>query len=501
MATVKTFQDLQAVGNNEQNRMKFVHDAIEAHKGSEIYRNAIITKEYDRQQNRTITWYQKLLYKVTGEVVPDNYSANFKLCSNFYHRLTTQLTQYLLGNGASWGRPTREVSAEAAARHEPASDVFQEEVWDEELEAYVPHWFIAGTDRKVGLDFDQRLQEVVQYAMDGSVSFGFWNNNHVEVFDITEFVPLYDEENGALMAGIRFWQVASDKPLRATLYEIDGYTDYVWHKSTGSIKEQKRPYKLVQHGTTAEGTVKYDGENYEGFPIVPCWQNKQRTGALVGMRENIDAYDLIKSGFCNDVDDASLIYWIISNANGMDEIDEAQFVDSLKRTHVALLDSDGAHAEAHTHDVPVEGRETILDRLRADMYDDFMALDPKTIAGGAITATQIEAAYEPMNERADELEFCVLDFLQGILKIAGIKDKATFTRSVIVNKAEEVDNVLKSAEYYPEEYTTQKLLTIMGDADKFEEVQRLKQNDDIERNPIKKTAEDTEEPDETEEQE
>lgn len=481
MASVKTYQDLLAVGQLEKDRMDFVKNAIDAHKGSALYQNAVIANEYDKQRNTTIIQYQKLLYKVTGEVVPDNYSANYKLCSNFFHRLTTQLVQYLLGNGTSWGKPTREVSSEREG-------AFMEEVWDEELEMYRPHWFIAGTDRKVGIDFDQRLQELVSEAMGGAVAFGFWNNDHMEVFNVREFVPLYHEENGALMAGVRFWQVASNKPLRATLYEIDGYTDYLWKDGVGQAMGDKRTYKTVIKGTTAEGTYIYDGENYDGFPIVPCWTNRNRTSALTGMRENIDAYDLIRSGFCNDVDDASLIYWTISNAAGMDEIDEAKFIDSIRRTHVGLLDSDGAQAEAHTQDVPYASREAILERLRADLYDDFMALDPKTIAGGAITATQIQAAYEPMNCRADELEFCVLDFLQDLLKIAGIEDKATFTRSIIVNKQEEVGIVLQSAMYLPEEYVTQKVLTIMGDGDAYDEIQRKKDADDIERAPISKTT-------------
>lgn len=477
MASVKTYQDLLDVGQNEKDRMDFVSAAIRAHKGSALYTQAVIANEYDRQRNTTIMQFQKLLYKVTGEVVPDNFSANYKLCSNYFHRLITQLVQYLLGNGASWGKPTREIRGEREG-------AFSEEVWDDKLEMYVPHWFIAGTDKKVGADFDQRLQELVTEAMVGGVAFGFWNYDHMEVFNVREFVPLYDEQNGALMAGIRFWQVAPNKPERATLYELDGLTDYMWENNVGQITTPKRAYKNVTKGAPVDKDHIYDGENYDGFPIIPCWTNRQRTGALLGLRENIDAYDLIKSGFCNDVDDASLIYWTINNAQGMDEIDLASFVDSMKRLHAGLVDTEGASAEAHTMDVPYASREAILDRLRADMYDDFMALDTKAIASGAITATQIEAAYEPMNERADELEYCVLDFIQKLLKIAGIQDKPTFTRSIIVNKQEEANIVLQSAVYMPEEFVTQKLLTIMGDADAYDEIQRQKDAEDMDRLPM-----------------
>ena len=225
----------------------------------------------------------------------------------------------------------------------------------------------------------------------------------------------------------------------------------------------------------------YKGENYEGFPIIPMWTNRFKTSAIVGMRENIDCFDLIKSGFANSVDEASMLYWSISNAAGMDEIDLAKFVDQMRRVKAGLVDDEHAKAEAHAMDVPFASREAILTRLRNEIYEDFMALDTKSIAAGATTATQIQAAYEPMNNRADELEFCILDFLQSLLKIAGIEDKPTFTRSIIVNKQEEVQILLQGANYLPEEYVTQKLLTIMGDADAYDEIQRQKDAEDMER--------------------
>lgn len=496
MASVKTYQDLKAVGESDSAKMDFVKKAIQAHRGSAVYKEALIANEYDKQRNVTITTFQKLLYKVTGEVVPDNYSANYKLCSNFFHRLVTQLVEYELGNGISWGNPTRAVSEQAAQRHEPSSDVYSELVWDAKNEMYIPQWFIAGTDRKLGEDFDQKVKDAITEAMVGTVSFGFWNYDHMEVFDITEFVPLYDEENGALMAGIRFWQVAPDKPERATLYEIDGLTDYMWKKGKGEIIIPKRTYKETIKGAPVDKEKIYEGDNYEDFPIAPCWSSRQKISAFTGIRENIDAYDLIKSGFCNDVDDASLIYWTISNADGMDEIDLAKFVDSMKRLKAGLVDDKNARAEAHTMDVPYASREAILERLRSDMYDDFMALDPKTIASGATTATQIQAAYEPMNERADELEYCIIDFIQKILKIAGITDKPTFTRSVIVNRQEEVNIALSSLQVLPEEYVTQKILTVLGDGDAYDEIQRQKDAEDMDRMPME-VEEETEETEET----
>lgn len=439
-----TYNDLLTAIN--ENRLKdFIRGTIGKHKTSEEYQTALVADEYNRRLNRTIIEYQKLLYTMAGKAVPDNYSANYKLRSNFFNRFVTQQNQYLLGNGVTW---TKEDTAD-----------------------------------KLGKDFDNKLEDAGEKALVHSVSFGFWNLDKLQIFSLLEFVPLYDEEDGSLKAGIRFWQIADNKPLRATLYEIDGYTDYKWDKNNpeGIELNPKRAYIIKLKGTDADGMEIYDYQNYPTFPIVCFWGNKYKQSEFVGMRENIDCYDLIKSGFANTVDEASLIYWTINNAGGMDDIDLAKFVEHMRTVKASVVEESGASAEAHSLDVPYASREALLDRLRADMYEDFMALDVKNIANGAVTATQIEASYEPMDKKVDKYEYCVIDFINGILALAGIDDSPTFTRSKIINRTEEVQTVLQAGEYLPEDYITEKILTILGDGDMVEDVLKEKDLNDMQR--------------------
>ena len=437
-----TYQDLLAVGESENKRMEFVKNLVSSHQNTDMYRTAKCADEYARHQNRTIMQYQKLLYTLSGKAVPDNWSANYKIPSNFFNRFVTQQNLFLLGNGVTWENED--------------------------------------TAGRLGDDFDTRLQEAGQNALIGAVSFGFYNMDHVEVFSVLEFAPLYDEENGALMAGARFWQLAHDKPLRATLYEIDGYTDYMWEHGAGRIVNQKRPYKLKVAYTAADGAQIYDGENYPSFPIVPLWGNPYKQSEFIGLREQIDAYDLIKSGFANDLDDASQIYWTISNAGGMDDIDLAQFVERMKTVKAVNVDN-GEQVQSHTIEMPYNAREAILDRLRRDMYRDYMALDTDEIASGAITATQIKAAYEPLNNKVDQYEYCVIEFIQGILAVAGIEDNPTFTRSYMLNTSEEIANLVAAGQYLEPDYVTRKILTILGDGDKAEEMLSAMSSNEINR--------------------
>lgn len=428
-----TYQDLIAVGENEQERIGFVRRVIADHQSSEAYREAKIADEYYRHKNRTIRQFQKMIHTLSGKTKPDPYAANSKVASNYFKRFVMQETQYLLGNGVTWNDKA--------------------------------------TADKLGKTFDNRLQRAAKKALVCGVSFGFFNLDHMDVFSFLEFAPLYDEENGALSAGVRFWQIDSSKPLRATLYELDGYTDYIWRDGEGEILHEKRPYKINLRYSESDGLEIYDGENYPSFPIIPLFANEEHQSELTGNREGIDVYDFVKSGFADDLSETQEIFWLIQNAGGMDDIDLAEFMHRIKMLHAAAL-QDGQTVEAKTQEVPYAARQTMLDIARKDLYRDFMALNTEDIASGAVTATQIEASYEALEAKTDDFEYCVLEFIEGILKVAGITDEATFTRSKIVNRSDEIQNVISGGEYLSQEYCTTKILTLLGDADQVDEVMK-----------------------------
>ena len=440
---MKTYQDfLEVAEKSDRERMEFVLSAINNHKDSDLYKQAVIAKEYDAQRNVTIANFQKLLYTLNGKVIPDNYSPNYKLRSNFFANFITQETQYLLGNGVTLKK--------------------------EENKA------------KLGAGFDTRLQDAAHDALVGGVSYGFWNLDHLEVFDVTEFVPLLDEENGALRSGIRFWQVCTSKPLRATLFEPDGFTQYIRRSGEEMmILEPKRGYVAVEATSEIDGTELLAYQNYPGFPIIPMYGNRAKQSELVGQREAIDCYDLIKSGFANTVDDASVIYWTISNAGGMDEIDMARFKESMRRIGVGLVDDDGAKAEAHTLTIPVEAREALLSRISDDLYRDFQMLDVTKLQGGQKTATEITAAYQSMDNKVDQFEYCVIDFLQALFKIVGIEDEPSFTRSKVTNQLEQTQMVLLAANYLDDETILNKLPWLTQE--EVTEILKRKAAEDIER--------------------
>jgi len=322
------------------------------------------------------------------------------------------------------------------------------------------------TDELLGQDFDTALKDAAYKALIHGVSFGFWNFDKLYVFPLTEFVPLWDEETGALMAGIRFWQLDKDKPITAILYEIDGYTKYRGGRHSGNlnfeIMQEKRAYKTNFRYTEADGEEVVGSENYGALPIVPLWGSKLHQSTLVGMQRAIDSYDLIRSGFANDLTDCAQIYWILSNCSGMTDAELTRFRDRLKIQHIAVADTDNSGVTPYTQEIPFQARQTYLDGIRAGIYEDFGGLDVHTIAAGA-TNDHIDAAYQPMDEEADDFEYQIIKFIQQILTLIGIEDMPIFKRNRISNQMEQVQMVMMEAQYLDDETILKKLPNITVD--------------------------------------
>ncbi len=428
--------------------MDFVLQAIREHKSSTAYRLAADAQLYYEGENPTISRYEKIIYDLQGRAHRDMYTANHKIKSQFFQFVVDQENNYLLGNGVT----------------------FKD----------------SGTKKKLGskaATFDNQISLAAEYALVGGVSFGFWNLDHIDVFEITEFVPLEDEENGALMAGIRFWQLDDTKPLRCTLYELGGFTEYIRRPSEDiKVLREKRAYILHATRSETDETVIYTGENYPSFPIVPLKNNRKGMSELSGRRNTIDAVDLCRSNMVNNVDEGNLIFWVLTNCGGMEDLDDVKFIERIKTIHVAHAGTEeGAQAEPHSIEAPFEGTGATIDMLIRELYEDFQAFDSSAVSAGNQTATAIKASYVPLDLKCDKFERQVTAFINGILELAGIDDEPSYTRNQIVNKQEEVQTVLMGAAYVTAEYITRKVLTILGDADMAEQMLKEMEAEEVDR--------------------
>ena len=427
-----TFQDFENVADSGD-VAGFVESCIASYKSSNTYKTAVIADEYDKQRNTTVVNYTKTIYTITGVEVNDFTSSNNRLCSNFFNRLNTQRCLYSLGNGISF-----------LDVNENGSDT---------------------TKEKLGRHFDHDIKEAGYYALIHGRSYLFWDMDRVHVFKATEFVPLYDESTGELRAGIRWWRLSDSKPMIAVLYEEDGFTKYETGKDEGlEVTQEKRAYKTTYQSVPYDGVLEVvEEENYSSLPIVEMYGSRLKQSTLIGMRDAIDAYDLIRSGFANDLADCAEIYWIVNNAGGMEDDDLMRFRDRVKLQHIASVDgSEGAGVTPYTQDIPYAARQAFLAEIRNDIYEDFGALDVHTVAAGA-TNDHIDAAYQPLDENASDFESWVSEAIIKVLALAGIEDEPVFTRNRISNQPEQVQMVVQEAQWLDTKTVLEKLPNIAPD--------------------------------------
>lgn len=410
--------------------------AITHHINSDMYKVARRADAYDHQRNETIMNYVQTIFTMTGHPVEDFTASNNKLCSNFFHRLNTQRCTYLLGNGISF------TDHREKRRDEGGLEIT-----------------VDLTKEQLGNRFDSDLKRGGYFALIHGLAFGFWNVDRLHIFPLTEFVPLWDEETGVLRAGIRFWRIDESKPMVAVLYEEGGYTKYRSKAAIGMDFEEIqaiRAYKSIVSITEADGEEVIGEENYGSLPIVPLWGSNLHQSTLVGMQEKIDSFDLIRSGFANDLTDVAQIYWILENCSGMSDTELARFRDRLKINHIAVADTNNSKVTPYTQDIPYAARKEYLDEIRAGIYEDFGGLDVHTVAAGA-TNDHIDAAYQPMDEEADDFEYQVAEFVQQVLRLIGIEDTPVFKRNRISNESEQTQMILSASDYLDDETILNKL--------------------------------------------
>lgn len=408
-----------------------VGQVIREHKGSRDYRVALDADRYDRQENTTITEFANKLFTARGDRVRDFTASNNRIASNLFHRLNTQRCMYSLGNGVTFAGEGAE-----------------------------------GTKDALGDHFDHDIQQAAYLALIHGVSFAMHAAGRLHVFALTEFAPLWDERDGSLEAGVRFWRLSADSPLQAVLYEREGWTRFAGTEEAPDALRQdgegRRPYGEEVRYTEADGIDA--GEVvavnvYSSLPVVPMWGSRLRQSTLVGLRQAIDAYDIIRSGFANDLSDCAEVYWLLNGTGGMSDEDLQRFRDRLKLTHVAVTD-DRTDPESRvtpfTQEIPYQARQAFLEAMKAEIYEDFGALDVHTIAAGS-TNDHIDAAYQPLDENASDFEFCVSEAVTQLLAVLGLPGEPVFKRQRISNQREQVEMLVQEAAWLDEETILRKL--------------------------------------------
>lgn len=440
-----THNDLLKCGDDDTKRIAFIEQAINDFKRSDAYKTADIAMKYYRKENPDIEAVEKVIYDMKGIAHQDLISPNAKLRCCYFPNILNESCAHLLTNGIGFN--------------------------NEDNKALL------------GEDFDDTLKEIYTDALICGASYGYYGESDGEKtvlnLKFLNTIPILDDYTGRPKDYIYFTQIDTDKPLCVSLFEPDGCTEYIQEESEAmKISKKKEPYSYSATWNDVEGVYSTSDESTE-IPIYPLY-NINNESMIVGVREDLAALDLMASQLVNNVSQAELVYWVLKNYGGMDDIADANFIVNLIKSHVIHVDDDGS-AEPHQITVPFEANNAAYNRIKQIIFDNLCGVNHETLEAGNLTATAIAAAYSKQRNYSAMMESRVFKFLRGILKIAGVTERERFTVEYYetINATEAIQNAVVSAPYLGDTETTKRLAILNGSGERIEEIMKEKAAEQI----------------------
>jgi hypothetical protein len=360
----------------------FIAAAISQYYASPLYQKAVIDDQYYEGDNPTLMSYFATLEIDGGKKI--DLLPKIRISTGIFKRLITLQVNSLWYNGVQLDtQPMKE---------------------------------------KLGQYFDNVAVNICTGAAVHSVGYGFWNYDHLEQFTALEYFPLQDERTKMDMAGIRFWSIGPYKPDIIQLYELDGWSEY--RRVNGGLPYlvlEKQPYRRT-YRSDALGTEIISGENYPGFPVVPLYVNSRHKGEMTTpIRSKIDLYDILNTGFGDQVLRTKLLNWVLEGMSGDVEYLLAQKEVIEKFGIIAPNGDVNAHPELIS--LPYEAVMNFLAELEKAIFRDAIVTNPQELMGSNLTATAIDNSFRAERLKVSDTEWNQALFVQRILDLIGIKSK------------------------------------------------------------------------------
>lgn len=208
--------------------------------------------------------------------------------------------------------------------------------------------------------------------------------------------------------------------------------------------------KAVRYRENANGNYAFypyiGGESHTIYhrmgavPFIPFYNNSLHTGDLPMVKDLIDAYDKVVSGFANDIDDVQEVIFVLREYGGADK---EEFIRDLKLKKVIKIEGDGG-ADTIRAEIPYEARGAFLDRTRKQIFVSGMGVDPDPQAFGDASGVALKFLYSLLELKAGmmEAEFRrgYAELVRAICRFKGLEEPKkiiqTWTRNAIQNDLE-----------------------------------------------------------------
>lgn len=389
--------------------------------GSSARRKIVDANKYYDGENVTVSKLKRMMWSDKYKrMIENTFVANNKISYNKYHDIVSQKVNTLLN----------EI---------PVINDFKDDLFVKNL--------------------GYALKQASIKASNGGSAFIYCGyDNNLVVFDTENCIPFYDDENKDIIkAFIRFWDINSFLDLSKStryveVYEEDGLTIYKSQDlSNYVIATSKQSYKFKIKTDIFE--TQQENIKLSRIPIVELKNNENRTNDFTTtIRSKIDMIDILNSGFANNIEDFTEIFWIIKNGAGLTSDELEDFVASINMTKKAILEGDSTNSldiETKQIDIPVEARTKYTEELKTELIDESGIIDTAQLTGSSLTTTAIKASTMKLRQRVSDFEWFVYIACKSILNlyneynnISNIDYDIEFTKLLIDNDTEIITNAI-----------------------------------------------------------
>lgn len=271
-----------------------------------------------------------------------------------------------------------------------------------------------------------------------------------------QVIPIWSSDlDKRLIAVMRTYSTVDDDGVTYTVYEYWTDTECTaYQRKEDAPLDYLTERRMFYTGIGVE-TAQLSNEfrhNWGEVPFIPFFNNESQTSDLDMIKELVDAYDKVFSGFLNDLEDIQEIIFVLSGYGGTDL---KEFIQNLKRSKAIKVDPIDENSkpgvETLTINIPVEAREKMLTITRKAIFEQGQGIDPDPQNFGNSSGVALKFLYSLLELKSSLME---TEFRLGFgrlvrmickhLNISPKKINQTWTRTAVTND-EELSNIAASS--------------------------------------------------------
>jgi SPP1 family phage portal protein len=452
---LKILSDSQTIDTNQLGGL------IQSDKTSIFKRDMTDSVNYYNSKHDILSYQRK--YLRDRELVVNKGKANNQIPQPFHKILVDEKTAYLTGNPITVGIAGEDKGEKEAAEYRKSLLNILTERFDDVISDWV-----SGASKKA--------VEWVHFYVDGKGKLNYC------IVPAEQTIPVYDTQyENKLQYMIRFYEFdfIDEKGNTSRKYKVE-----IWKDNSVSYWTQIENDNFVQdlyyqynpsphwfeYNTTSPSQMEPHG--WGRVPFIPLQNNSQLQNDLKPIKPLIDAYDKVKSGWANDIEDFTEVLYVIKGLQslsseasaGLTEL--AAVVKNIKEDGAIAVETDGAVSVIKA-EIPVEAKQKFLDITAreiiyfgegSDVTSDTLS---KSHAPSGVALQFLYARLDMKCKRIErKLKSALKDFVWFVTEYINRTEnkkfdsnKITFTvnKAQIFNETEKIQSLVASAKMLSKE--------------------------------------------------